>query len=140
MLLSGGYWCQGCPVRNGLFPDTVKPHASLYCARFLEIDGLYLHQVVFSQQLFWTISSSPLNYKFKNKQLLPYSDQFRLFVFGNYFSSSYTIRLPPNGHEPFPDFEELPLMPPVATIRDYDMLSFAGRVGIVGGSGGGGGV
>ena len=34
-----GYNCQGDPIQNGLFPDTGKPSASVYCSHFLENPG-----------------------------------------------------------------------------------------------------
>ena len=41
--MSGGYRCQGDPIRNGLFTDTSKSPESVFCARFLDNPGtLYL--------------------------------------------------------------------------------------------------
>ena len=37
--LSVGYQLQGYPIRNGLFPDTGKPPASVFCAHFLDKSG-----------------------------------------------------------------------------------------------------
>ena len=37
--MSGGYQIQRDIIRNGLFPDTSKPHASVFCAHFSDKPG-----------------------------------------------------------------------------------------------------
>ena len=75
-----------------------------------------------------------LTTSFKNKQPLPYLARFRLFVIGAYLSYSPTLCHPDIGCEScifglmytFLYFEELPTMPPVATVGDYGALYLAG--------------
>ena len=37
--MSRGYWRKGNPIRNGLFTDTNKPPASVFCAHLLDNPG-----------------------------------------------------------------------------------------------------
>ena len=100
------------------------------------IQGLYLRWAVFVQRLISTRSSSSLNYTFTTSLVnkhLHYPAWPRLFGIGAYLSSSFTLFHPPLVRasltlgliDSFPEFEELLLIPPVATVLYSGMLSLS---------------
>ena len=68
------------------------------------------------------------------KKVLPYSSWLRIIVLGGYLFSLSPIHCLPLGRTslplgimyPFMEFEEIPFMPPIATVGDSGTFSLAG--------------
>ena len=142
--MPGGYFRQGIPVKLGSL-TLVSLLVFYIVLTSWKIQGFYLHWEAFVKFLHSNQLSSLLNIKNLNKSYLHFSARLHIVVLGIYLPSSSTllhyppirVYLPLGLIYPFLDFQEIHLMPPVATVRysgTFYFSSVGGGGGIEGGN------